>query len=119
MVTITKKQIIDRIVGAMPGDLKPFAKAIVPVLADMVDKQGLDEVRRFLFVYRGNDRSWDKKLARNMTVRQRIKWRQAMSDKRIAELEEVKVMRMKSTALRRLLVQRIMTKALEIAIGAL
>ena len=117
--TVFSKAALALIAEKIPGDLKPYAALIMPVLGEMIDVQGWDPVREFLFAYKGANRSWDRKLMRNMNVKQRIKWRQIMSDKRIAELEEYKIMRMRSTALRRILIQRIMTEAIEIVIGAL
>jgi len=107
------------IITAMPGDLKPFAAIILPVLSKMIEEQGWDAVRMFLFAYKGQDQSWARKLTRNMTVKQRIAWRQTTSEQQIRELKAYHKRAIRTAMARRLLVQRVMTSAIEIVIGTL
>jgi len=114
-----KGLLIAKIRAAVPEDLRPYAAIVMPVLQDMVAEQGWDAVRKFLFAYKGKDRSWDRKLERRMTMRQMLEWRQISSNRRINELKEYKARRLQVTEMRRKLVQRIMTAAIELGIGAL
>ena len=114
-----KGLLIEKITAAVPGDLRPYAAIIMPVLQDMIDEQGWDPVRKFLFAYKGHNRSWDRKLQRSMTYKQILQWRQISSNRRIVELKRYKDTRLQVTEMRRQLVQRVMTAAIEIAIGAL
>ena len=103
----------------LPKELRPFAEIITPALALMLDRDGGESVMRFLFGYKKTNRSWERKLQRSMTIGQRCEWRQAMSDERIKLLDEVRVLRMTGTALRRAVVQRVMNELLLLVVKAL
>lgn len=118
-MTTATDQNIKVILSKLPKDLKPYAAIIIPAISKMVRRDGWDTMRQFVFNYKGNDRSWDRRLQRNMTVHQRSRWRLVMSHKRMKELAAHKARKIEFIKIRRQIVQRLTTSAVEILIGLL
>ena len=116
----TRRAPIDaEILAAIPVDLRGIAGLILPIIREMVATHGWDHVRKFLFAYKGSTHSWDRRLLRQMTVAERIRWRKIFSRQRVAELQNINNKYLTLSYLRRVLIQKVITIAIEALLGAL
>ncbi len=96
--------------------LDDVLEAVRPILARMIRDDGWEYVRQLIYVYSSTDRSWNRRMNRilaTMPIRERIRWRQAFSNARIAGLDQMIVLSRQGKNFRRALLQRLTTALIQ------